>query len=48
MEGRLIDDYLINAAEQLVHPTVLRNVFFMAEDEMDEVYDLDLEVCFYI
>lgn len=45
MEGGYVDDYVIKAAVILVHPTVLRNVFSMAIDEMDKVYELDSKVC---
>lgn len=48
MEGRCVDDNVIKSSEKLVHPVVLRNVFFMAVDEMDKIYDLDVKVCFYI
>lgn len=46
MEGRRVDDHIIRSSVNLVHPVVLRNVFSMALDEMDVVYDLDTEVCF--
>lgn len=48
MERGHVDDYVIRAAVGLVHPMVLRNVFSMAMDEMDKVYDLDSKVCFII
>ncbi|XP_050541631.1 lipid droplet-associated hydrolase [Daktulosphaira vitifoliae] len=41
MEGRIVDDFVIQSAVVLVHPTVLQNVFSMALDEMDNVYHLD-------
>ncbi|XP_026811778.1 lipid droplet-associated hydrolase [Rhopalosiphum maidis] len=41
MEGGHVDDHVIRSAVRLVHPMVLRNVFSMAVDEMDKVYDLD-------
>ncbi|XP_050419576.1 lipid droplet-associated hydrolase [Adelges cooleyi] len=44
MEGRSVDDYLVRSGLVLVHPTVLRNVFAMALDEMDKVYELDSKV----
>lgn len=46
MEGGHVDDHVIRSAVRLVHPMVLRNVFLMAVDEMDKVYDLDTQVCF--
>jgi len=45
MEGGHVDDHVIRSAVRLVHPMVLRNVFSMAVDEMDKVYDLDSKVC---
>lgn len=45
MEGGQVDDHVIRSAVRLVHPMVLRNVFSMAVDEMDKVYDLDHKVC---
>lgn len=48
MEGGFVDDHVIRSAVHLIHPTVLRNVFLMAVDEMDKVYNLDSKVCFYI
>lgn len=47
MEGGRVDDHVIRSAVRLVHPMVLRNVFSMAVDEMDKVYDLDSKVCFF-
>ncbi|XP_027837933.2 lipid droplet-associated hydrolase isoform X1 [Aphis gossypii] len=41
MEGGQVDDHVIRSAVRLVHPMVLRNVFSMAVDEMDKVYELD-------
>ncbi|XP_015371842.1 PREDICTED: uncharacterized protein LOC107167346 [Diuraphis noxia] len=41
MEGGHVDDHVIRSAVRLVHPMVLRNVFSMAVDEMDKIYDLD-------
>lgn len=46
MEGERVSDHIIRSALSLVHPMVLRNVFSMAMDEMNIVYDLDIEVCF--
>lgn len=46
MEGGRVNDHVIRSAVRLVHPVVLRNVFSMAVDEMDKVYDLDVQVCF--
>jgi hypothetical protein len=46
MERGHVNDYVIRSAVRLVHPMVLRNVFSMAMDEMDKVYDLDSQVCF--
>jgi len=46
MEGRRVDDHVVRSAVRLVHPMVLRNVFSMAMDEMDKVYDLDSKVRF--
>lgn len=48
MEGGRVDDHVIRSAFRLVHPMVLRNVFSMAVDEMDKVYDLDSKVCFFL
>lgn len=45
MEGGFVEDHVIRSAVRLVHPMVLRNVFSMAVDEMDKVYDLDSKVC---
>lgn len=45
MEGGRVGDHIIRSAVNLVHPMVLRNVFSMAVDEMDKIYDLDLKVC---
>jgi len=46
MEGGHVDDHVIRSAVRLVHPMVLRNVFSMAVDEMDKIYDLDCKVCY--
>lgn len=46
MEGGRVNDYVIRSAVRLVHPVVLSNVFSMAMDEMDKVYDLDVQVCY--
>lgn len=46
MERGFVDDHIIRSAVHLVHPVVLRNVFLMAVDEMDKVYNLDSKVCF--
>jgi len=45
MEGGRVEDHVIRSAVRLVHPMVLRNVFSMAVDEMDKIYDLDFKVC---
>ncbi|VVC35718.1 Hypothetical protein CINCED_3A009272 [Cinara cedri] len=42
-EGGCVDDHVIRSTVRLIHPTVLRNVFSMAIDEMDKVYDLDVK-----
>jgi len=47
MERGRVDDHIVRSAVRLVHPMVLRNVFSMAVDEMDKVYDLDSKVRFY-
>lgn len=44
MEKGRVDDHVIRSSVRLVHPTVLRNVFLMAMDEMGKVYDLDSQV----
>lgn len=46
MEGGFVNDHVIRSSVKLVHPMVLRNVFSMAVDEMDKVYNLDSKVCF--
>lgn len=47
MEGGIVDDHVIRSSVRLVHPMVLRNVFSMALDEMNKVYDLDSKVGFF-
>lgn len=46
MEGKRVSDHVIRSAVRLVHPMVLRNVFLMAMDEMENVYYLDVKVCY--
>jgi len=41
MEGGFVEDHVIRSAVRLIHPIALENVFSMAIDEMDKVYDLD-------
>lgn len=48
MERGFVNNHVIRSAVHLVHPVVLRNVFLMAVDEMDKVYNLDSKVCFCI
>lgn len=48
MEGGRVDDHVVRSAVRLVHPMVLRNVFSMALDEMDKVYDLDSKVRVFV